>query len=76
MRSAWEGRPIADKRTAAAPVSNPPLRPGGAAAPLLDPQHAGARDIKNLASYSCQAIIDNAIARSGEAPEYKESCRL
>ena len=25
MRSTWEGRPIADKRTAAAPVSNPPL---------------------------------------------------
>jgi hypothetical protein len=25
MRSTWEGRPIAGKRTAAAPVSNPPL---------------------------------------------------
>ena len=26
MRATWEGRPIAGKRTAAAPVSNPPLR--------------------------------------------------
>ena len=26
MRSTWEGRPIAGKRTAAAPASNPPLR--------------------------------------------------
>ena len=26
MRSTWEGRPIAGQRTAAAPVSNPPLR--------------------------------------------------
>ncbi len=25
MRSTWEGRPIAGKRTAAAPASNPPL---------------------------------------------------
>ena len=30
MRSTWEGRPIAGKRTAAAPVSNPSLRPRGA----------------------------------------------
>ena len=29
MRSTWEGRPIAGKRTAAAPVSNPPLRQRG-----------------------------------------------
>lgn len=26
MRATWEGSPIAGKRTAAAPVSNPPLR--------------------------------------------------
>ena len=33
MRATWKGRPIADKRTAAAPVSNPPLRLPGACRP-------------------------------------------
>ena len=48
MRPAWEGRPIAGKRTAAAPVSNPPLRLPAAARERPFPSQATAGAVRRF----------------------------
>jgi hypothetical protein len=54
MRATWEGRPIAGKRTAAAPVSNPPLGPRVACA--LPPLRKNYR--RESAAFSCPEEVD------------------
>ena len=59
MRATWEGRPIAGKRTAAAPVSNPPLCPRVACG---SPPLEGKNCQVTSAPFYCQEEVDSKTA--------------